>query len=469
MQYRVSRSFLLFALLVMSCLSLITYQLFTSSSSVHAATRDPLSWPFATTSIWNMPIGSNAHYVNAVIGSRGFGTDIDHFVVTSASDPLVPTYMPPTFLQGRCNGTTPQQQAQWHPEAAQPLHVPANLIIPDAITSGGIYWTPNSSSAFLEPDGKTLVNFTTTARCQAGGPLYGNWFGQSDLYGDGIAGGHGGSGMSSIGGSIRTGELLNDLPIHHALKIDLWGNWLHYDTVGNGRRWPAILADASAPQQYKGSNPSLVMGSLLALPPNVTAASLGITSPIGNKVFQALQNYGAYVVDTTGGDFNALCVEQNADTEFKNATGHTIDKDAGLIADFNKMIAAVNVVDNDSPTSIGGGGTPRVPLAPAFGVPITQPVNPTASTSAPATPKVSTANTNKTTSKNSHSGKIQVDMSGKPVSIANVASTSTRRRIISKPTPVNTVPWILMSAISGVAILLGVGGYVWQRRRRVRA
>jgi hypothetical protein len=412
-----------------------------------------------------MPIGSNARYVDALIGSRGFGTDIDHFVVTSASDPLVPTYMPPTFLQGRCSGTTPQQQAQWHSEAAQPLHVPSNLIIPDAITSGGIYWTPNSSSAFLEPDGKTLVNFTTAARCQAGGPLYGNWFGQSDLYGDGIAGGHGGSGMSSIGGSIRTGELLNDTPIHHALKIDLWGNWMHYDTVSYGHRWPAILADASAPQQYKGSNPSLVMGSLLALPSNVTAASLGITSPIGNKIFQALQNYGAYVVDTTGGDFNALCVEQNADTEFKNAMGHTIDKDAALTADFNRMIAAVKVVDNNSPTSIGGGGTPRASLAPAFGVPITQPANTPAPTSAPATQKVSTAGTNNAPSKNSHSGKIQVDMSDKPVRIANVQANTTKRSITSRPTPVNTLPWMLMTAIGGVAILLGVYGYVWQRKR----
>jgi hypothetical protein len=468
MHYRVSRSFI-FAALFSCCVALISYQLFTPSSSVHAATRDPLTWPFAPTSIWNMPIGSNARYVNAEIGSRGFGTDIDHFVVTSASDPLVPTYMPPTFLQGRCSGTTPQQQAQWHPEAAQPLHVPTNLIIPDAITSGGIYSTPNSSSAFLEPDGRTLVNFTTAARCQARGPLYGNWFGQSDLYGDGIAGGHGGSGMSSIGGSIRTGELLNDSPIRHALKIDLWGNWLHYDSVSNGRRWPAILADASAPQQYKGSNPSLVMGSLLALPPNVTAASLGITSPIGSKVFQALQNYGAYVVDTTGADFNSLCVEQNAETEFKNATGHAIEQDSALTADFNRMIAIVKVVDNNSPTSIGGGGVPRAPLAPAFGVPITQSASATTATSMPATQKVSTAGAkNNATSKNSHSGKIQVDMSGKPVSIANVQSAPTKKGSISKPTPVNTTPWMLMSVVGGVAILLGGCGYVWQRRRYVK-
>ena len=247
---------------LISALFLTSIQFLVISPSSYAATRDPLLWPFSPTSIWNMPIGSNAHYVDALIGSRGFGTDIDWFIITHASDPQVSTYMPATWGQGRCAGTTPQQQAQWHPEAGQPMHVPSDLIIPDAITSGNIYWTPNSSSAFLQPDGKTLANFNVTARCQAGGPLYGTWFGQSDLYGDGIGGGHGGSAMSSIGGSIRTGELLDDQPLHHALKIDIWGNWMHYDTTGQGHRWPAALADGGAPQQYKGNNPALVMGSL---------------------------------------------------------------------------------------------------------------------------------------------------------------------------------------------------------------
>ena len=335
-------------------------------TSAVPGTRKPELWPFARTSIWNMPIGSHAQYVGTSIGSRSFGTDIDWFIITRASDPLVPTYMPATFSQGRCAGTTPQQQAQWHPEAAQPLHVPAQLIIPDAVTSGGIYSTPNSSSAFLEPDGQTLVSFNVTARCQASGPLYGTWFGQSNLYGDGIAGGHGGSGMSSIGGSIRTGELLDAQPIRHALKIDIWGNWLHYDASGQGHRWPAPLADGGAPNQYKGTNPALVMGSLLALPPGITAASLGITSASGKKLFQAFQDYGAYVVDDTGGDYNALCVEQSADAAFKRATGHSISQDQALATDFGRIMAAVKVINNNGPTSIGGGGTPRAPLAPPF-------------------------------------------------------------------------------------------------------
>lgn len=327
--------------------------------------RDKNTWPFACDSIWNMPIGSGARYIDVYIGSKAVGIDTDWLITTKDSDPAVPTYMIPTWGEGRCTGTIPQQQAQWHPAAAQPLKVPYDFIIPDA--KGG--WTPNNSSAFLKPDGRTLVEFNGTARCQPGAPLYGNWFGEHDIYGNGISGGHGGSGMSSIGGSIRKGELLNDEPIRHALKIDIWGQWLTYNPSSPtpGRRWPATHADGYASTGYKGSNPALVMGSLLAIPPSVTAESLGLTTKAGKKIFQAMQDYGAYVVDDSGWDYNYLCVEQSAEQEYEAVTGNHFNNDAGLQADFAKIIGVVKIVDNNGPSSIGGGGTPRRPLAPPIG------------------------------------------------------------------------------------------------------
>ena len=327
--------------------------------------RDKNTWPFACYSIWNMPIGSGAKYTDAYIGSKSVGIDTDWFITTKDSDPAVSTYMIPTWGKGRCTGTNPQQQAQWHPAAGEKLKVPYDLIIPDA----RVGFTPNNSSAFLKPDGKTLVEFNGTARCQQGAPLYGNWFGEHDIYGDGIAGGHGGSGMSSIGGSIRNGELLNDFPIRHALKIVLWGNWLNYNPSSStpGRRWPAPLADAYASNGYKGSNPALVMGSLLAIPPSVTADSLGLTTKVGKKIFQAMQDYGAYVVDDSGWDYNYLAVERSAEVEYQSVTGKHFNDDNALQADFAKIIAVVKVVDNNGPNSIGGGGTPRQPLAPPIG------------------------------------------------------------------------------------------------------
>lgn len=323
--------------------------------------RDKYQQPFSTTSIWNTPIGSKAKYVDIYIGSKGVGVDTDWFITTKASDPAVPTYMIPTWGQGRCTGTIPQQQGQWHPAASQPLKVPYDRIIPDARPG----WTPNNSSAFLKPDGKTLVEFNGTARCVPGGPLYGNWFGEHDVYGDGIDGGHGGSGMSSIGGSIRKGELLNNKPIPHALKIVLWGNWLHYNrnSATPGRRWPARLADAGAANQYKGSYSALVMGSLLAIPTGVTPKKLGLTTLAGKKVFYAMQDYGAYVVDDSGWDYNYINVERRAEVEYQQVKGVHINEDKALQNDLTKIIQALKVINNNGPNSIGGGGVRRRPLA----------------------------------------------------------------------------------------------------------
>ncbi|MFC4149999.1 hypothetical protein ACFO0M_27415 [Micromonospora mangrovi] len=326
------------------------------------ASRSKLTWPFAAGSIWNTPIGSGARYVPVRIGSKGLGTDEDWFVVTSARDPQVPTYRYASFTKGRCTGSIPQPQAQWHPELGRPVRVPKDLVIPDATTTP--YATPNNSSAFLDPDGRTLHQFNVTARCRPGAPLYGYRVAKQDIYGDGINGGHLGSGLSSIGGSIREGELTGDGPIRHALKVDLWGNWLYHDRATGGFRWPASLADSVAPTDYKGRSKALRMGSLLAIRPDVTPEQLKITDPVALKIFHALQDFGAYVVDTTGWDYNTLCVEMSAKTEFQRRHGTDISRYRPLQDAVNRMLGVIQVVDNNSPGTIGGGGTRRAPAAP---------------------------------------------------------------------------------------------------------
>src|SRR4051794_2907347 len=339
-----------------------------SPPSQSAATegRDPLLWPFARTSIWNTPIGSTARYVPARIRSTGVGVDVDWFVVTRRRDPAVPVHMPATFGEGRCRGTGDQQQAPPHPEARRKQHLPRSFVLPDAITNGGISSTPHSSSAFLQPDRRTIVSYNVTARCRPGGPLYGQWFGETSLYGDGIAGGHGGSGMSSIGGSIRTGELTGRTPIRHALKLDVWGRYLFYDAATGGKRWPALLADGGAAQQYAGSVTALRMGTLLALPPSATAAMLGVRSAAGRKVLAALRDYGGYVVDDSGLDAVDLCLEHQATVDFRKRTGHEIEADAGLRADMARMVQALAVVDDNSAATVGGHGPRRAAWAPPF-------------------------------------------------------------------------------------------------------
>src|SRR5207244_1831242 len=127
--------------------------------------------------------------------------------------------------------------------------------------------TPNYATAILGADGHTLYQGQPSARCTVGGTATIDWFQSAeDLYGTGATGAHGGSMLSSLGGTIRLGELVPGGRIPHALKVNLDGvNFFG----GNGAfRWPAISKDSCAPGCYTGSNPAMMMGSLLALKPD---------------------------------------------------------------------------------------------------------------------------------------------------------------------------------------------------------
>ncbi|URD52018.1 hypothetical protein [Chroococcidiopsis sp. CCNUC1] len=172
--------------------------------------------------------------------------------------------------------------------------------------------------------------------------------------------------MSAIGGSIRRGELTGDEPIRHAIKILVWGKkYLHYSKSMPGYRWPADRADRYAESEYKGTNSKLVQGSLLAIPPHVKIDSLGLKTPAGQKIFKALQNYGAYIVDDAYWDAYYLAVEQGVPEEFRNRYGYSFEGRSGAFYDdMMKLISALNIIDNNRPDNIGGGGRLRAPLAP---------------------------------------------------------------------------------------------------------
>ncbi len=325
------------------------------------STRDKWLWPFASTSIWNMPIGSKAVYTPANIKKATYAlADLELFYRLKDSDPRRPVYGAGSFGPGRCTGTFSVNIS---------LPIPNNLIVPDATSVP--YYTPNNASAFLMPDGRTIEQFEPLARCTAGGPVYGwrNPWGGVDIYGDGIPGGHLGSGLSSIGGSIRRGELTGDKPIRHALKVDLWGEkYLYYSSAVPGYRWPASVADKNAPNQYHGKNPKLVQGALLAIPPSITLRSLNLQTRAGRKLFLALKNYGAYVVDDSGWDAHYLCVEKGVPEEFRATYGYDFETASGsFYEDVMKLYQALHIVDNNRPNNVGGGGTPRAPLAPPIG------------------------------------------------------------------------------------------------------
>jgi hypothetical protein len=170
--------------------------------------------------------------------------------------------------------------------------------------------------------------------------------------------------MSSIGGSLRTGELTGSDPIRHALKLEVWSRYLYDDAATGGRRWPALRANSGALTRYRGSVPALRMGALLALPPRATAERLGVRSAAGRKIVAALRDYGGYVVDDSSLDAVDLCVEHGAAADVVRRTGHALEADPALQADMARIVAALAVVDDNGPASVGGHGARRAPWAP---------------------------------------------------------------------------------------------------------
>ena len=340
--------------------------LLVAASNVFAqapATRDPWLWPFASDSIWNTPIGSGAQYVPANLGVLSYvNPDPEFFVRLTSADPSVTVYFPGGPY--RADGTT----VSW----LGSMQVPYDFIVPDVDLDPGHYSTPNDCATFLQTDNESLFQIAPTARIAAGGPIWGfPQIGENaggGLHQDGMYGVHYGSGLSAIGGSIRRGEMSSVNPIRHAIKIELtWANLYRNPNDSTNDygtyRWPAKNSDNNADglqnpaEHYSGTNPALTEGSLLALLPNATEKSLGLTTAAGKKLFHAFQDYGAYQAETTDvtGNWINIPVEDGVqNTEITTWTG-------AFYNDVAAIYANLYIVNNNSPTSIGGGGTPRAP------------------------------------------------------------------------------------------------------------
>ncbi len=342
--------------------------------------RNVLKWPFSVESIWNTPIGSNAQYVHAQLelptGYYVMTIDED-YIVMCPDAPLRYIYESDArwdSSKSRCNITGGKVF-----DEAIPL--PDDFVVSPENWSGG---TPNSGAAILMSDRKTIVQTQPFARCKPGEDAtsyYTFEFKNDDksIYGNGYYGAHGGSYLSAIGGTLRVGELTpTSGPIRHALKVNVFSNKnLYYNNESKGFRWPALTADSKASVNYgkDRKNPIVKdcrMGALLALPPDVAISSYDLETEPGKILAQAFQDYGAYIVDDTAWDVNAIATEWGPDgrfkDEFKNNWGFDFSatKDSPFANDMQKIFANLHVVVNNQSSSIGGGGIARAPLAPPF-------------------------------------------------------------------------------------------------------
>jgi hypothetical protein len=145
-------------------------------------------------------------------------------------------------------------------------------------------------------------------------------------------------------------------------------------------RWPAVKADTYALQNYGSmsgnpniSNTAYKMGALFALPGSISISSLNLETEPGRQLAWTLQNYGGYVVDDAAGASFYLTTERGPAGDFLQQfqqdwgfdfeqTQSSIDSNAtAWVRDIRKILTSLQIVDNNVATSIGGGGTPRVP------------------------------------------------------------------------------------------------------------
>ncbi|WP_344929463.1 T9SS type A sorting domain-containing protein [Aquimarina addita] len=327
--------------------------------------RDAWLWPFSKNSIWNQPIGSDAVYTEVNFeNASNVGVDIQHILALNFEDPERAVVNAISFEEDRCGGTD---------NLGFTIKVPDTWVVPDAGDSPyGL--TPNDNFAFRLSNSDIVFEGSQISRCMEAGPVHlPSWMQYPDnrnyqsIKGDGLAGGgQGASGMSALGGTIRKGELISEIPIRHAIKINPWAaKYCFYSEEIKGYKWPANDADNYASTEYKGTNQEVVMGSLFAIPPQVTPESVGLMTVAGEKLFFAMQNYGVYFTEDAAWDTWDIIVERDSELEFEEAYGFSMSsiiwKD-----ELNKLMKALAVISNNSIDQIGGGGAPLQPLAPDF-------------------------------------------------------------------------------------------------------
>lgn len=387
---------------------------------------DPIAWPYPPESFWNMPIGQSA-----VLQDLGFtytfGSSNNQSRISILEENIL--FLDPDAPLGNVK----EHNAGWTGAVRCTSRTGGNLvgngsvspvpqvpIAPGWMTDPYIGDRPNMSGCFLYRDGNDLkIAFETQPlhMCSDGVAvsqyLNHTWAGDSIITGGkgphpsrtgqswdvpgqplswGQGGSHGGSYLSSFGGTIRLGEMVPGGEIPHALKVTMDTGWWCADQTTQEAcyRWPALRADNGAVNGYGNLNPNEAqlpngakMGMLLTVPAAFNVE--GLRTEPGRILGRAVQRYGAYLCD---GNHNApnnyevqwQCERSNQgsfDTEFFNTWGYRFfhknaihgTPSAGQLDwrhDVGDICNAFHVVDDNSVTNVGGAGTRRWAMAPPF-------------------------------------------------------------------------------------------------------
>jgi hypothetical protein len=297
--------------------------------------RSPRLTPFAADSFWNTPMGSGAVSHDAKLEATRVGTIPIRILAPEAIDPEVEVFpnQPPDLCADAGFGSR-----------RYPL--PPDLEMGTLAGNGTVVVFRPGSDLHQE-----LYQFHVCDKGVFGRFAENDEVSARDDLGD--YGSIGGSFTSALGGTLRTFEVTDQVAIRHALKVGLPRSNLYRSVPGEDTRvWPANAADSCAPECYGGTDDALKMGALLLIPPSIDIASQSLKTELSLRVAYALQNFGAYVVNSS--EVPALFVEHRA----------PIPDD--FLEDVARLLPLLHVMENNRETMPGGGGELRAPKAAPF-------------------------------------------------------------------------------------------------------
>jgi hypothetical protein len=295
--------------------------------------------PFAPSSDWNTPVGTNATYGKLnwpASDGYNYSVNWDRYspavYVASPTDPVVHVSVPDSW--GYPGGTL---SVHMPTEAKGAAGTDAELLVVDGDTVYN-FWEFNRTSATTATAGAYGESSVTT----------GSGWGSASPF---LSAGTTGAGSSELGGLLVQAET-DTGQINHALQL----------VVDSGLVKPGFSGDAIAGDG--GSASGIVReGDHLAIAPG-TAMPSGL-SRLGQEVFHALQQYGAYVVDVAGG---ATVVRAQANG-YDQATINALWHDMGSMTPLLEEVTGGTAVSSPPKSSSSGladgaGKSPDPVIAP---------------------------------------------------------------------------------------------------------
>jgi hypothetical protein len=345
------------------------------------SSRLATDWPFGSNSIWNVPIGDKAEYVESGIsGYKKTDTEEVRIIYSKISDPLIRVDPPSNNgEQLKSDRSNIDPQFSFWPAA---LHFPVDVIKSNCFVNNDKLVVVSEDSLiyqfyqFCRPNNEAAITFTSAKQQWQSISIYsdsnqGNV--NNSVYGANIM-----SGLSSLGGLIRSNEVNNS--IRHALQLSINSDTLSSSKncitetgdIINGCIWPAQYNGGST-SKYKGLTDNLVLGALLALPNSLNINKLNLKTDIAKNIANALQNYGGYVVGESYNDSFMIGVEAGVTKKLYDNNINMINKNIidenikeNYFNDIVKIQRELKIISNNYPDSVGGGGMPRVEVALPF-------------------------------------------------------------------------------------------------------